>query len=55
MLANLFVKNESRLWEVINSKALFQEISALFVALMGCLIVIPLSGLCTAWFLDGKN
>lgn len=51
MLFNLFLKNENSFVEIINSKAFFQEISALFVALMGCLLVIPVSGFLTAFFL----
>lgn len=51
MLANLFLKNENTLAEIINSKALFQEISALFVAACGCLLVIPLASIVTPWFL----
>lgn len=52
MLANLFLKNESTFYEIINSKALFQEIAALFVALMGCLLVIPLTSITTPMFID---
>ena len=55
MLANLFVKNENTFFEIINSKALFQEISALFVAVLGCLLVIPLASVVTPWFIAGKN
>lgn len=55
MLANLFIKNQNTFAEIINSKALFQEISALFVAVMGCLLVIPISAYCTAWFLTREN
>ncbi|MBR1598448.1 MAG: YibE/F family protein [Lachnospiraceae bacterium] len=55
MLANLFVKNGNTFYEIINSKALFQEISALFVAVMGCLLVIPLASLVTPWFLTRNN
>lgn len=56
MLANLFLKSENSFYEIINSKALFQEISALFVAVMGCLLVIPLSSYVTPWFIErGKS
>ncbi len=51
MLANLFLKNENTFSEIINSKALFQEVAALFVAVMGCLVVIPLASVVTPWFL----
>lgn len=52
MLANLFLKNENTFYEIINSKALFQEVSALFVAVMGCLLVIPLASILTPWFME---
>lgn len=55
MLANLFLKNENTFYEIINSKALFQEISALFVAVMGCLLVIPLASCVTPWFIVREN
>ena len=55
MLANLFLKNENTFYEIINSKALFQEISALFVAVMGCLLVIPLASCVTPWFIEREN
>lgn len=55
MLANLFLKNENTFYEVINSKALFQEISALFVAVMGCLLVIPLASYVTPWFIKERK
>ena len=52
MLANLFLKNENNFFEIINSKALFQEIAALFVAVMGCLLVIPLASMLTPRFIE---
>ena len=57
MLLNLFIKNENTFAEIINSKAFFQETAAIFVALMGCLLVIPVSGMLTAFFLTrgGKS
>ena len=55
MLANLFVKNGNTFYEIINSKALFQEIAALFVAIAGCLLVIPLTSVVTPRFLTGDN
>ena len=55
MLANLFLKNDNTIYEIINSKALFQEIAALFVAVMGCILVIPLASVVTSRFLTGKN
>lgn len=55
MLLNLFMKNENTFIEIINSKAFFQEMAALFVALMGCLLVIPVSGMFTAFFLTRED
>lgn len=55
MLANLFLKNESSFFDIINSKAFFQESAALFTALLGCLLVIPCSSVCTAYFLTRKS
>lgn len=43
MLAVLFMKNEDNLAYILNSKALFQEVSGLLIGAIGCLIVIPLS------------
>lgn len=43
MLSVLFMKNEDTIASILNSKALFQEVSGLLVGAIGCLIVIPLS------------
>lgn len=48
MLSVLFVKNEDTFASILNSKALFQEVSGLLVGAIGCLIVIPLSSFCMA-------
>lgn len=51
MLAVLFMKNEDTFVSILNSKALFQEVSGLLVGGIGCLIVIPLSSFIMARFL----
>ena len=48
MLSVLFVKNEDTFASILNSKALFQEVSGLLVGAIGCLLVIPLSSFCMA-------
>lgn len=61
MLAVLFMRNEDRLAVILNSKALFQEVSGLLIGASGCLLVIPVSSLVCANFLmlseekEGKN
>lgn len=51
MLAVLFMKNEDTLAAILNSKALFQEMSGLLLGAAGCLLIIPLSSLICAGFL----
>ena len=51
MLAVLFMKNEDTFAAILNSKALFQEISGLLLGATGCLLIIPLSSLMCAVFL----
>lgn len=51
MLAVLFMKNEDDFAAILNSKALFQEVSGLLIGVTGCVLIIPLSGLMSAIFL----
>lgn len=51
MLAVLFMKNEDTFAAILNSKALFQEVSGLLLGAIGCLLIIPLSSLICAGFL----
>ena len=51
MLAVLFMKNEDTFSVILNSKALFQEMSGLLLGATGCLLIIPLSSLVCAGFL----
>lgn len=51
MLAVLFMKNEDTFASILNSKALFQEMSGLLLGATGCLLIIPLSSLICAGFL----
>lgn len=51
MLAVLFMKNEDDFAAILNSKALFQEVSGLLLGAIGCLLIIPLSSLVSASFL----
>lgn len=51
MLAVLFMRNEDTLAAILNSKALFQELSGLLLGATGCLLIIPLSSLICAGFL----
>lgn len=61
MLAVLFMKNEDTLSVILNSKALFQEVSGIVTGAIGCLLIIPLSSFLIAHFLkyseekDGKS
>jgi len=55
MLAVLFMKNEDNLAYILNSKALFQEVSGLLIGAIGCLIVIPLSSYMVARMLCGSK
>lgn len=52
MLAVLFMKNEDSFATILNSKALFQEISGLVIGATGCLLIIPLTSIITAFFLS---
>lgn len=51
MLAVLFMKNEDDFAAILNSKALFQEVSGLLIGVTGCVLIIPLSSLMSAIFL----
>lgn len=51
MLAVLFMRNEDTFAVILNSKALFQEVSGLLIGAMGCLLIIPVSSLVCASFL----
>lgn len=51
MLAVLFMKNQDDLAAILNSKALFQEVSGLLIGVTGCILIIPLSSLMSAVFL----
>jgi len=51
MLAVLFMKNEDDFATILNSKALFQEVSGLLIGVTGCILIIPLSSLMSAVFL----
>lgn len=51
MLAVLFMKNQDDFASILNSKALFQEVSGLLVGVTGCILIIPLSSLMSAVFL----
>lgn len=51
MLAVLFMKNRDTLTSILNSKALFQEVSGLLIGAVGCLLIIPLSSVVMAAFL----
>lgn len=50
MLAVLFMKNGDSAAEIINSKALFQELSGILVGGIGCLFIIPLCSVLSAAF-----
>lgn len=51
MLAVLFMKSEDSFAVILNSKALFQEVSGLLTGAVGCLFIIPLSSFLAAVFL----
>lgn len=51
MLAVLFMKNQESVTAILNSKALFQEISGLLIGATGCILIIPISSLICAGFL----
>lgn len=51
MLAVLFMRNEDSFAAILNSKALFQEVSGLLLGASGCLLIIPVSSLACAVFL----
>ncbi|MDE6759554.1 MAG: YibE/F family protein [Lachnospiraceae bacterium] len=51
MLAVLFMRNEDSFATILNSKALFQEVSGLLIGASGCLLIIPVSSLVCANFL----
>lgn len=51
MLAVLFMKNEDSFIEILNSKALFQEVSGLLIGVTGCILIIPVGSLICAVFL----
>lgn len=51
MLAVLFMKSEDSFAVILNSKALFQEVSGLLTGAVGCLFIIPLSSFLVAVFL----
>lgn len=51
MLAVLFMKSEDSFAVILNSKALFQEVSGLLTGAVGCLFIIPLSSFLATVFL----
>ncbi len=51
MLAVLFMRNEDTFASILNSKALFQEVSGLIIGAIGCLLIIPVSSVMMAYFL----
>lgn len=51
MLAVLFMKSEDSFAVILNSKALFQEVSGLLTGAVGCLFIIPPSSFLAAVFL----
>ncbi len=55
MLAVLFMKNEDTVSVILNSKALFQEVSGIAIGAIGCLLIIPLSSILIAHFLKNSE
>ena len=55
MLAVLFIKNEDTFSVILNSKALFQEVSGLLTGVTGCILIIPLSSLMSSVFLTNSE
>ncbi len=55
MLAVLFMKNEDSLAAVLNSKALYQEVAGLLIGGAGCLLIIPVSSVMIAYFLQRED
>lgn len=51
MLAVLFMKSEDSFAVILNSKALFQEVSGLLTGAVGCLFIVPLSSFLATVFL----
>lgn len=50
-LAVLFMKNKDSFAVILNSKALFQEVSGLLIGVTGCILIIPWNSLMSAIFL----
>ena len=48
MLAVLFMRNGDTFSEIINSKALFREVSGMVMGAAGCLLIIPVSSIICA-------
>lgn len=55
MLAVLFMKSEDNFATIINSKALFQDLSGLLVSTTGCLLIIPISSFVAASLLTSSK
>lgn len=55
MLAVLFMKNQDSFASILNSKAFFQEVSALLISATGCLLIIPVSSMVIATLLTSSR